>query len=404
MKIQLADQLLHKLLDSYERRANPASRAVSVGMDQLQGYLDDRDATARIQANDILAEWEKRDWIRLRWVRGESGNLLERVTLQADAVPQIFAYLKRTPRTDLQATFVELLNRYQSRLTEQFAQVLDGTLARLESGRAVAPFQLDDLHRNEDILRVLAALTTLDGELPERDFSARVLGDSKRLASLKSPMLTLIRRAYPDLTGLQEEEVWASVGLLPNPGHVYIHGPLVFRLTDVVVDASVFQPDLGLAVHLIPQIELVTLDARYVLTVENRTSFYDYVAAFPNDGLILYLGGFPNRARRQLLRRVAEFSPTTPFYHWGDLDYGGLAILAYLRSTVNLPMLPHQMDLATMESHVQHARTLKGSDRRNLKRLLANDGLQDVQQVIRFMLEHGVKLEQEVLSPVAPLG
>ena len=332
---------LHCLLDSYERRRDPAARAISVGVNCIPGYGDHVDPAIRLTANEFLRSVEARGWVELRWEKGEMGNIIQRITLQVAAVPDIYVFLARKPTVDRKREMEELVSEYQPLVGANYGRVLSDTIDSLRAGRSIAPFSLDDHQRTEDLLRALAGLNSMDGELPERDFSARMLGNSKRLASLKGPLYTLICRAQPDLTYLRPEDAWAAVGLLPNPGHVYLHGPLTFRLQGEIVRTDAFLPDLGLPVHAIPDLEIVDLRAQYLLTVENRTSFYDFVAAHPIDGLVLFLGGFPNQARRQILAKVLAFAPELPFYHWGDLDYGGLAILAYLRRSLAHDIRPH---------------------------------------------------------------
>ena len=396
------DSLLHLLLDAYERRADPAARAISVSAARLPGYQDERDPAPRLRAHARLVAWEQAGWVRLRWVRGEEGNLLDRVALCADSAAQIYAYLGRTPAGAQREAFAALLARYRPRLGPELAPLLAEMDARLAAGRSVAPFQLADARRNEDLLRALVELASLDVEMPERVFSAQVLGDSKRLAVLRAALLRLLRRARPELAGLPDEEAWAALGLMPNPGHIYLHGPLTLRVGGAVVEVGAFAPDLGLPVGALSRLEVVALHARYVLTIENRTPYYDYVAALPGEGLVLYLGGFPNRARRLFLQQLAEAAPDIPLYHWGDLDYGGFAILAHLRRTLGCPVRPHRMDRAILAQHAAGGRPLSRADRRHLQRLLHDSALADCHAVIQALLEQGVKLEQEIVAPVAP--
>lgn len=402
MTAEPADRLLELLVEACERRQDPAARAVSVAAARAPGYLDERDPTIRAQVNASLTAWEAQGWVELRWVRGEEGNLLDRIRLRVEALPHIYAYLRRTPAADLEAALGTLLARWRPQLSPQADRAIAGVEVQLAAGRSPAPFQFADPRRNEDLLRALQALDSLEEELPARDFSARVLGDSKRLAALQGGLLALLRRAHPELAGLPRDEAWAAAGLLPNPGHLYLHGALVFRLGAATVDLRAFSPDLGLPVHAVSRLEVVSLPARYLLTVENRTAFYDQVAAFPGDGLVLYLGGFPNRARRLLLERLSAAAPALPLYHWGDLDYGGLAILACLRRTLARPIHAHQMDPAALDHGQASGRPLTRADRCNLERLLEDEMLEDCRAVIQALLRRGIKLEQEALPPREP--
>lgn len=394
-----AGAILHRLLDSYERRADPAERAVSLGPESLPGYRDDHDPGVRLAVNARLAQWEAAGWVRLRWVRGERGNLLERVSLRPEALEAIYDYLERVPRADQEAILAGRLAHTGALVSPVLTAVLDAIRDALHAGRPVAPFRLDEPERNEDLLAAVRALDRLAGEITEREFSARVLGDSKRLAGLKPALRSLLERAQPELADVPEEAFWPAIGLRLNPGHVYLHGPLVVRVGGATLDVGAFTPDLGLPVAAIEHLEIVSLAARYLLTVENQTSFYDYVAAAPGAGLVVYLGGFPNRARRELLRRLLAARPDLPVYHWGDLDYGGLAILAHLRRVLPVPVQPHQMDPATLATYQAAGRPLSATDRRHLARLRADPDLRDLAPLIDALLAAGVKIEQEVVAP-----
>lgn len=399
MGAETAKQILHQLLDACERRDDPAARAISIGVGRLPGYLDERDPSVRIGVNQALAGWEAQGWVRLRWVKGERGNLLDRVTLCLEAVPQIYAYLGRAPVADQQAQFLSLLDYYMRQISPACQVALRSLAEKARAGHSTPPFSLADPARNQDILRALAALDSLEEEIPERVLSARLLGDSKHLAALKPALIALLRQAHPEWVGLREDDIWLSLGVLPNPGHIFLHGPLVFDLAGTRVDLRAFDPDLGLPAHAIARLNLVELPARYVLTVENQTSFYDHIRAFPQDGLVLYLGGFPGRARRLLLRRLAEFAPDVPLYHWGDLDYGGFAILSYLRQLMPCPVIAHQMDLAAIQQPDIPTKPLNQIDRRNLGRLLHDVQLVDNYPVIEALLVRNIKIEQESFQP-----
>ncbi len=396
------EQVLARLLDSWERRADPTARAVSIGVERIAGYRDDRDPALRQAINRDLAAWAAQGWVQLRWVRGEQDNLLERVTLQPAAVPAVYAHLGRTPAGDQQAALGAALADAAQNCTPAAAAVLDTARAALQAGQSPLPFDPADPARNVELLRAFVALDHLDDEVAERDFSARVLGDSKRLAILRRPLARLLVAARPDLAGLGADRFWTAVGLRLNPGHVYLHGPLVLRAAGTRVDVGTFQPDLGLPVAMIADLAIESASGRYLLTVENRTSFYDYIAAFPQEGIVLYLGGFPNRARRELLRRLQQARPTLPCYHWGDLDYGGFAILAHLRRTLPGPLHAHQMDRATLTAYTEPGRPLTPVDRRNLARLRTEPVLNDCVPIIEALLAAGTKREQEGLAPRQP--
>lgn len=75
--------------------------------------------------------------------------------------------------------------------------------------------------------------------------------------------------------------------------------------------------------------------AHAVVTVENLTSFYQYVFEGPKNHLAIYLGGYHNRVRRLILLKLWEYfadrGSSPAFYHWGDMDLGGFRIWHHLK-------------------------------------------------------------------------
>ena len=114
--------------------------------------------------------------------------------------------------------------------------------------------------------------------------------------------------------------------------------------------------------------------------------------------LALYIGGFAGPATLQLLRAVAATCPDAIFYHWGDIDPGGLRILAHLRGYLG-QVQPLAMDVATFEQYRRHGQPLTQRDRATLKSLQAQPVLNDCSGLIAHLLQSGYKLEQEAVPP-----
>jgi hypothetical protein len=90
--------------------------------------------------------------------------------------------------------------------------------------------------------------------------------------------------------------------------------------------------------------------------------------------------------------------PDVPLLLWADIDYGGLSILAQLRTQVSPRFAPYRMDRDTLKAHAQWAHPLSSVDERNLARLRRHPALPDMVPLIDHMLLRGIKLEQEAIS------
>jgi hypothetical protein len=402
--------ILQTLLDMYERRGSVPRHAVRVSLDDvggtLPGYTSQTDPIPRTTANEQLEELEKRGPIHLAWQPGQKGHLLEAVTLETEHVEQLYALLEREPLAERRQRLHALLLGDRFRLAGWRQRAVDRCLDQLKTGKSPAPFDLDDDGWNRDLLAALLALPEdaprmgVKEEIPYRVFSVRVFNDSKRFEPLKGAVARLARRHQPACRSLSNQEILRELGLVANPGHLYLYGP--WRLVDAhgqVMSLSEFYPSVGIPTALAARVEQAQVDAARVVCVENLTSFYELVRHQGQGLAALCLWGNPSPASRHLLRRLADgLHPDVPLLLWADIDYGGLSILAQLRVQVSPRFAPYRMDRDTLEAHAQWGQPLSSVDERNLARLRRNPALPDMVPLIDHMLLRGIKLEQEAIS------
>jgi hypothetical protein len=400
--------ITHALLDIYERRdpERPIQRAIRVRLAEIElpGYFSQVDPGPRQSAHDQLQEMARRGLVRLAWLPGEEGHLLEAVALEPEHAADLFPWLSREPLAAQRAALRTLLLGDRFRLGEEDwrRRAIDDLVSQLHTGKSPAPFTLDDPDFNRDLLAAFLALDQIREETPYRVFSVRVFNDSKRFEELKGALSTLARRYHwHDLT---PDEALRELGLVANPLHIPMYGP--WRLVDAqgeVVDLGAFYPAVGIPALMAARMRQVSVTAARVVCVENLATFYELIR-YEGEGLAaLCLLGNPAPAVRHLLAGLAETLPAgVPIHVWADLDYGGLHILSQLRRLISphggANCVAHRMDIETLEAHVRWARPLTESDRHHLARLLGDPYLKDQLPVIEHMLRRGVKLEQEAVQ------
>ncbi len=401
--------ILNALLDIYERRdpMRPLTRAIRVRLDALDlpGYTSQFDPAPRQTANDQMRTLEGRGFVRLAWLPGETGHLLDSVMLLPERAAELFPWLDRPPVAAQVAALRDLLLGERFRFADDDWRrcALDRTLAQLRAGKSPAPFARSDPDFNRDLLGALAALDTIREETPYRVFSVRTFNDSKAFEPLKAPLATLARRHGPGGRELTPEEALRELGLTPNPTHVYLSGPWrLVTATGQVVSLDGFHPAVGVPATMVARVQRVEIDTtmvQRVVCVENLASFYELIR-YEGAGLAaLCLWGNPAPPVRHLLARLVEALPDSiPLQAWADLDYGGLNILAQLRKQISPQYIPYRMDVRTLSAHIRWARPLTESDRRLLARLQGYASLADLQPVIEYMLEREIKLEQEAVQ------
>ncbi len=407
--------ILNALLDIYERREKPSSPDLppsSIGEERvrhaircdvhsmaLPGYHSQVDPNARPIANEQLAALERLGYVRLAWLRGEEGHLLESVSLMAERVGDLFAWLNRVPVATLRARLRDLLLGERFRFRDWRLRAVESALAQLSDSKSPAPFSLTDEDYDRDVLTVLGALDSTREETPYRVFSVRVFNDSKRFESLKGALATLARRHQPDWADLSEDEVLRELGLVANPGHIYLYG--AWRLVDEVgqvLSLGEFHPSVGLPAAQAARVRHIEVDVARIVCVENPTTFYEMIRHEGEGLAAICLWGNPSPACRHLLSCLAQTLPEqVPLLVWADLDYGGLNILAQLRR-LSPRFAPYRMDAATLDTHALWGKPLTRADEKNLRRLALNPVLADMRPLIAHMLARGIKLEQEAIA------
>ncbi len=398
--------ILNHLLDVYERRDGAPKQVIRARLDDLAGrlphYFSQVDPTPRVTANEQLLGLERQGWVRLAWQPGQVGHLLAGVILEPDHAGPLYTLLERQPVAELRRRLAELLVGDRFRLDGWRRRAVEACLAGLRANKSPAPFSLIDEDWNRDLL---AALIALPGEAtPEevsyRVFSVRLFNDSKRFEALKDTIARLARRHQPAWQDLSLQETLRELGLVPNPGHLYLYGP--WQLIDSfgqVVSLAEFYPSVGIPMALAAGVREARVTARRVVCVENLASFYELIRHEGDEVAALCLWGNPAPAVRSLLAALVRTLPADlPLYVWADLDYGGLNILAQLRQQISPRFLPYRMDPATLEAHAYWAQPLSPADRRNLARLRRQPALADMAALIDLMLLREIKLEQEAID------
>ena len=115
---------------------------------------------------------------------------------------------------------------------------------------------------------------------------------------------------------------------------------------------------------------------------------------------MIYLGGYHNKVRRQLLREIYESVPEAEYLHFGDIDVGGFEIYEDLCRKTGIPFRLYHMGTAELEKYRRFGKKLTDSDKKRLKALreqAEQDGA-DYTAALKYMEEHEMKLEQECIG------
>ncbi|MDD2534851.1 MAG: DUF2220 family protein [Eubacteriales bacterium] len=388
MIVQADQTILNSLLDKYEASKrfsgqNKIERKILVKVatlfPQYQDHANFEDFSAINDAVDHLSR------ARLVEAKRNRANNYSEIQLSLDSLAEAYQYLDRTPKSDIHAAIMELLVRYQGR-NEVLDRFCLSQIERIQTNKTVSYYN-DDLLEFEHSLMAVVALFQIPKETFARDFSVQVFKDSKVFDRISSKVVSLLFE-YGDFP--EKEQVLSSLNLIKNPTYVNFKGSGVIILKGQLIDLSVLPGDIAISSELLPDIEVIKVKGNIVMTIENLTSFH---IANGSDHFLIYLGGFHNQVRRDFIQKLHTQNPAANYFHFGDIDAGGFQILQHLRRQTGIDFNPWRMDLETLVQYKSFCRELTENDRHRLSQLLG----QGFDDIIFYMLEHNVKLEQEAV-------
>lgn len=132
-----------------------------------------------------------------------------------------------------------------------------------------------------------------------------------------------------------------------------------------------------------------------VITIENLTTFFRWEES---ESILIYLGGYHNAVRRKLLQKLYRVFPDAEYFHFGDIDVGGFEIYRDLCDRTGISFRPYRMGICELKQYELYAKKLTANDQQRLGVLLENKKYETVWPVLKYMKEHGKKLEQESIS------
>ena len=92
------------------------------------------------------------------------------------------------------------------------------------------------------------------------------------------------------------------------------------------------------------------------------------------------------------------YNNLSEFYHFGNIDVGGLRILNHLRTKTGIDIKPLMMNKETLITNQKYCKSLTNNDIKALKDMLESSMYMEFYDLIQYMLSEGIKLEQEIIS------
>ena len=333
------------------------------------------------QLNVGLITFKEKGWVELDY--DEDTDSIYTVILVQDKVNEINEYLNRKSRNEFEKELLDLFAKYLEMPLKSYVSDVISKIKNFESYQNLIMANTED---TKILLLTLEELLKLDHEEMERIFSVRVLKDSKKFQSIKSKIVHILKQYFGGEG--EDEQVLADFNIIKNPGSVSLKGKGIISVNGNVIYLDKFGKEFIISASNIPNIEILELPVKRIITVENLTSFYSVEL---EDTLFVYLGGYHNHYRRQLLQLIYSIYPNIEYFHFGDIDAGGIYILEHLKQKTNIPFKPYMMNIDVLKKYSNQTISLTKNDIERLKKIK----LTEFTDLVEYMLKHNQKLEQE---------
>jgi hypothetical protein len=382
-------EIINKLLDKYENSKsftgdNKVNQNFTVKISSIfPKYKDQSNYEVFKEINDSVDILVRKELII---AKQNAYRLYNGATLNMDKLEDSYYYVGRISKKNKNNDVIKLLQKYDLK-NDVLKSYCNVQYDRLKNNKSIEYFN-DDLTELENILIACYEIFNINVETFQRDFSVRLYKDSKMFEKIKNKVISLLFQ-YGDFP--EKEAVLGNLNVIKNPSYINVKGNAEISISGQKLDLSKIKGDIAISSILLEDINSITVMGASVITIENLTSFHTF-----NDrnAFAIYLGGYHNSARRELIKKIYKQNPPLKFYHFGDIDAGGFYILEHLKRETGVDFQPYKMDVETLKQYNDYTKKLTENDRIRLNNLLDSK----YSNVIMYMLENNCKLEQESIE------
>lgn len=398
------ERILQTLLDSYERsRLSRGENEVAVHIafpitPKTMPIYFDENSLAYEEIHGTAGHLEEMGYTCSVWKGGKKNHILQKIVLCDEKVDEIYRHLGRVPEKQMQQAQLAVLQELKTECSTPVARnFICWLMKRLEQGKTVKEYlNLDDTEGSRRLIRAIHKIETNQKEIYIREFSVQCFGDSKELEKKSGLIGKIFRRFSDDMEDMDNDVILAEYGIYRTPNYVYVKGSGRLRIGTPEaydIDLRSLRQGIGLSGEDLDGLEWkVDVSVKRIITIENLTTFFRWEEP---DSVLIYLGGYHNAVRRKFLQKMYQVFPEAEYFHFGDIDVGGFEIYEDLCRRTGIPFTTYKMGISELEQYEQYTRELTENDRKRMDSLLNNEAYENVWPILRYMKEHGKKLEQE---------
>lgn len=269
----------------------------------------------------------------------------------------------------------------------------------------------------EDELRFhcINEIAKLEKPVWERVFSARVFNDSKFFEkNYRYKMITILKNYSPyyeenmedyninnnDTKDDEKKKVGVEIlkmhGILSYAQTLEWKGALQYQLdNEKIIDTmdNIYGTVINTQTleHCKP---FAASGCKKIMTIENKANYESMM--YTEDAIYIFCHGYLTPKEADFLRQLCMIVPENcEFYHWGDMDFGGISIFQYIKEKIFPKLQPYRMDVRDFKEALELGGgiALKESTRNKLEQKDA--GL--LEELKKEILKSGMIIEQERL-------
>ena len=338
---------------------------------------------------------------------------IEKITVSPDAIPLLCQVEQIEDPRERQLLQMELTESWKSRVAQAdwLIPYYDHILERLNSGKLVK-----DVSGLEDPLFFLFLNKTAEERKPlyRRAFSAQVctiwngiaqtkqseskITPTKRFEKIYQSAVLSVLKQYSPLyeEGMSDEELLTAHGILTYAQTLEFKGAVSYRIDDgpAISTAAQIYGTMFNKQTLENAVPISIVGIRQIMTIENKANYEKM--QFRPDTLYIFCHGFFSPPERKFLSRVVELAGTdTEYFHWGDMDYGGIRIFKFLQKNLFPKLKPWKMDVTDYKMALQMGASISlETDKRERFEQMDAGVLTPLKEAI---LKNGKEIEQELL-------
>lgn len=338
---------------------------------------------------------------------------IEKITVSPDAIPLLCQVEQIEDPRERQLSQMELTESWKRRVAQAdwLIPYYDHILERLNSGKLVK-----DVPGLEDPLFFLFLNKTAEERKPlyRRAFSAQVctiwngiaqtkqseskITPTKRFEKIYQSAVLSVLKQYSPLyeEGMSDEELLTAHGILTYAQTLEFKGAVSYRIDDgpAISTAAQIYGTMFNKQTLENAVPISIVGIRQIMTIENKANYEKM--QFRPDTLYIFCHGFFSPPERKFLSRVVALAGTdTEYFHWGDMDYGGIRIFKFLQKNLFPKLKPWKMDVTDYKMALQMGASISlETDKRERFEQMDAGVLTPLKEAI---LDNGKEIEQELL-------